>query len=334
MQVQSIANTKSDINFKSVSATDKATAFVNMDESQLRLISYVSGKDKNQEKKNRNSLLKTFYAMPIIDTIASAILVDKSSKLTNEAVATLRKTKLSSRLAHAAGTAGFWAVSLAAIELYSIAKKSIQSNSPNMKKFDRQNPATSFLADITAICAMGVLGLVGLVKLDKHMSAKHPERAAEADRNIRKAKLLINRSKFNQETLPRLAEKMTKFAEANPYLAKTGRLALANSVLILFGVSVLKMIGQAKNERNRVETNYRNLKHTQLNVAKRLVNNLNEEKKVLTEELKATVEEKTQAEEVKKNCCEECEDVQDNDKIVREIEPDKDETTETESVDE
>lgn len=333
MQVQSIANTKSDINFKSATAIDKATAFVNMDDHQLRMISYVSGRDKKQEKKNRHSLLRTFYAIPIVDTIASAVLVKKSSKLSDEAIAALRKTKLSTRLAHAAGTAGFWAISLSAIELFTIAKKSVQRNSPGMKKFDRENPVTSLLTDLTAILAGGTLALIGLDKLANKSLKKHPERADEAERTITQTRRLINESKFSKETLPRLVEEVTKFAQKHPTLAKTGRFALANSVWILFGVGFLKMVGQAKNDRDRVETNYKNIKQTQLNVAKRLVNDLNHEKRLLTEELEAQAEEKRLAEkeveEVKNHHCEDCEEC--NNAEDTDIVEDR---TETESVEE
>jgi len=350
MQVQSIANTKSDVNFKSAIAMDKATAFVNMNDSQVRMISYVSGRDKKQEKKNKNSLLRTFYAIPIVDTIASAVLVKRSSKLSDEAVVALRKTKLSTRLAHASVTAGFWAVSLSAIELYTIVKRSIQRNSPNMKKFDRENPATSFLTDLTAILVGGTLGILGLNRLAKNNNAKHPDRVYEAKRSLVKTRRLINESKFSKETLPKLVKTIAEFSEGNPAIAKAGRIALANSVWILVGVGFLKMAGQSKREHDRVETNYRNVKQAQLEVAKKMVSNLNNEKVALAEELKTTVDEKNQAEEkveeikkschkketkeVKKNCCKHCDEVEES---VDEIAEDTDtveETTETESAEE
>jgi len=299
MQVQSV-NQKSNVNFQSDSNTAKAAAFVNLDDSQLRIISHVSGRNKKKEQRDRNSLLRTLYAIPVVDTIASAVLVSKNTKLTDEAVAALRKTKLSTRVKIAARTAGFWAVSLTAIELYNITKRAIQSKSPTMKKIDRENPATSFLLDLTAILGGGALAASAIDKYTKNAKANHPEKFADFDKNLRKAKLLMNRSKFNQETLPKLAEKMAKFAETNPWGAKTARLALAHSVLIIFGIGILKMFGQAKSERSRVEQNYRNLKETQLKVSKHLISNLTEEKKELANEvseLKEAAEKKAVVEE-------------------------------------
>ena len=331
MQVQSISNTRSDVNFKSASATDKATAFVNMDESQVRLIAYSSGHDKNKEKKNKNSLMKTFYAIPVVDTIATAVLVNKRTNLTNEAIAELRKTKLSTRLRAAAGTAAFWAVSLSAIEIYGLIKKGVASKSPKAKKFDRENPATSVVTDMAAITAGGILGIMGLSKLARKSLEKNPEKTVEAEKTIRKMKLLINRSHFNQVTLPKLAQRMAEFAETSPRLAKAGRFALVNSVLILFGLGFLNMVGQAKSEKNRVEGNYLKLKQTQLNVAKHLIGNLNDDKKVLIEELKTTRQEKEQAE----NKVEEIKDkVAENVETLEESESNNSETQETESVNE
>lgn len=307
MQVQSVTNTQSGVNFKSDSGMEKAKAFVNMDDSQLRLISYASGQDKNKEKKNRSNLLKTFYAIPIVDTLASAILVDKNNKLSDEAVAALRKTKLSTRLKEGAKTANFWIVSLSAIQLYSIIKKSIEAKSPNAKKFNRENPVTALLTDVTTILAGGVLATVGMAKLAQKAIDKHPERLTEGAKEIRKAKILINRSKFNRETLPKIAEQMTKFAEKHPWAAKTGRLALANSVLVLFSISLLQMFSHAKKQRERIETNYKNLKTTQFNVAKILVNNFDQDKKALSSEV-ADLKEAAKEQKVTKKECVSCKD--------------------------
>ena len=91
------------------------------------------------------------------------------------------------------------------------------------------------------------------------------------------------------------------------------------------------MVGQAKSEKNRVEGNYLKLKQTQLNVAKHLIGNLNDDKKVLIEELKTTRQEKEQAE----NKVEEIKDkVAENVETLEESESNNSETQETESVNE
>ena len=284
MQVQSV-NPKSNVNFNSAEVNNKATAFVNMSDSQLRLAACVSGRDKKQEKKNKNSLLRTLYAIPVIDTIASAVLVNKSSKLSDEAVTALRKTRLTTRINRAAGTAAFWAISLSAIELYNVVKKSIEAKSPTLRKIDKENPATSFLLDITAILGGGSLAIAGLNKLTKNLKTKHPDQYDAVNKYIRKARVLVHKSKFNKEVLPKLAESAANFAEKFPTAAKASRWALANSVLILFGIGIGKVFAQSKNERNRIESNYRNLKETQLQVSKQLINNLHNEKKSLVEEV-------------------------------------------------
>lgn len=279
MQVQSVDNTR----FKSRNSIEKASAFVNMNDSQLRDLAYVMSYDKDNQKKKNKSILSTFYTIPIVDTIASGVLVAKTSHITKEVAAELRTAPLSARAFATANTAANWGFIMLAVGLFNVIKKAINNNSPGLKKFEKENPVQSFVLDTIAIIGGLTAAGVGLWKLNNKIINKHPEAVvkAEIDRNRIIEKL--DNTKFNKEILPKLVHGVDKLAEKAPRLMKASRYALANSVWILLGAGILKTMHNSKREHENVERNYEKLKEAQLQTAKHLNKVLRVESAVLAQ---------------------------------------------------
>lgn len=279
MQIQSIDN-KSNVRFKSRNNVDKAAAFVNLDDNQLKELAYVMSYDKDSQKKHKKSLLSSFYAIPIVDTIASGILVSKSSfgrnlieKLVDkrgfdgEQVArALNNASLKTRLKSAGSTAGFWALILGGIGIYDGVKKLAAKKSDSINHFQKDNPISSFVVDMGIILGGCALGAKGLKKLQEHFPSAKKEIAIKTNRVLGK----LNRTKFNKDILPKLAEGTATLSSKAPWAVNAGRFALANSVWIMFGLSLLKTSNSQKHERQKVEHNFHKLKSAQLETAKQL----------------------------------------------------------------
>lgn len=306
MQIQLLDNNKSIVKFKSNNSVEKASAFVNMDDQQLRQLAYVMSYDKDNEKKKHKSALKMFYAIPIVDTIASGIIVGKSrfarnliNKLTAHAENTkknlnteaiyngLSNPNLKNRLKAAGSTAGSWALWLSVIGIYTAVKDSIVSKSDSSKKFQRNNPISSFILDVGAIFAGYAVTSTGLNKLKGMFPTTEKELSAKTNALLGKA----NKSSVNREILPKLSEGVLKLEKTAPWLVKSSKFALVNSVWILFGLSLLKSSHHAQRDNERVDKNYRKLKKAQFETSKRLNKALQVEKEILTQNQQALTKE-------------------------------------------
>jgi len=179
VEIQSVKNINSDVRFKSKtnSQDGEMVAFVDLNDRQLKNLAYaMSQNNENSSKKTKKNVSSTFIAMPIVDTIASGVLVEKFSAVSKEHAELLRKVPLSERTFCAAKTAAFWGVGLGLIGIYNVAKKALTSQSTSAKKFDQEHPVASFLTDIAAITAGFFVAMKGLSKhLNKYFE-KNPDK--------------------------------------------------------------------------------------------------------------------------------------------------------------
>lgn len=286
MQLQAVNSNKSDFNFQSKNKNiEGASAFVNMDDSQVKELAYVMSYEQQHHKKKRhhNSLNSLFYAIPVVDTLAAGILALKTSRVTPSQAAELRKVPMSSRLAATGLAAGGWAVALGVIGAYNIVKKAFISNSKSAQHFQKNNPVESFIVDMGVIFAGFIAASKGIGKLIKHFPKAAGEFEAKAVNVLEKA----DKSSFNNKILPKLAKGAENFAKRMPAAAKASRYVLANSVWILFGLGLLKMghdqNKERKNFEKNVHKNFKEIKKAQLEVAKHLNNVLAVEKNVLAQ---------------------------------------------------
>lgn len=284
MQTQSILNIRPNVNFQSKDKLERASKFVNMNDSQLQLLAYNASVDKDKETKDKKNIFKTFCAIPIVDTLASGILVNKSNFLPENGIKACRNASLSLRTFATARTAANWVFGLGLVSLYSAAKNKVLENNPNLNKYEKQHPIESFFTDIGIIMGTFALGYVGIGKLVEKSIEKNPKAADKFDKKIVNIFEKLDKTHFNQRTLPRIAKDVEKLEKNAPFVTKLGRFALANSVWILLGAALYKMAKHADEERNKVEQNYQTLKAAQLQTAKHLVNTLSIERDVLAQD--------------------------------------------------
>jgi hypothetical protein len=270
MLVSSIGNVDNTITFNSRREIENASTIVNLDDSQLRLLANVKAIDKEESKKHKNSVVNFFYAMPIVDTIARGILAESSP--------------LSKRLGAMGRTASVWGAILGVSSVYGAAKKSLVSNSPTLQKFEKNNPVASFIADVGMIMGGVTLTSLGLGKLVEKTLSKKPELVEKLGQHVQDVAKVIDNSKCNTKYLSKITEFAGRVAEKAPWLAKTSKFALRNSLWILAGMALYKTISYSDKKQKQVEKNYQELKQEQNNVAKFLVNESNIERDVLSQE--------------------------------------------------
>lgn len=291
MQVQSIGNKGLDVNFKSGINIEKASAFVNANDSELKSIAYVSSIDKKDDRKKAKSINRIFYSIPIIDTIASGVLVNRSKNLSKEAIAELRHSGLKTRLKAAGKTAGAWGGVIAAVTFFNLAKSALTSKSDKAKKFEHRNPLTSFALDLGVIFGGMALGERAINKLSSVAVKKNPKPFNAFHDFKTKIGKIVSESKLNTKVLPKVTEFVSKYADKFPKTATASRFALKNSMWILLGAGLIKMAHSAKEKRNKIERNYHQLKTAQFEVSKHLVNALGVERDVLAQDQKLMAKE-------------------------------------------
>lgn len=275
MQTQAVSN-KNNVQFRSNINLDKAQAFVNLNDAQLRALAYTEA-DKREDKRASRNIAATFLAMPIVDSLASGVLAE------NSVVAKARfgefelKSKLKmpasmgERLFKTGGTAIGWAYALCVIGIYSGIRHLVGKHSTEVKQFDQQHPVLSFAADLGLIFAACILGAKGISKLSEKFAKKCPKSAEEIGEKFGTMFEKIDKGEFNRKTLPKWVESFVKFEEKSPILAKTGKFTLANSMWILLGAAFAQMFVHSSRKQNSVEQNYYMLKTAQTDTAKQLL---------------------------------------------------------------
>lgn len=277
MQINAILSAKSNIQFQSKADLDKTAEFVNMSDSQLRHIAYTQ-QDKREDKRAHRNIAATFLAMPIVDSIASGVLAkEKTGELHLITPFGISKTdiiepaKMSTRYSRTAITAAGWAFAIGMIGIYSAIKHQVVKNSPSAQQFEQDHPVWSFARDLGLIICACALGALGLNKLAEKAGKKYPKSAKELGESLENYFKKVDNRKFNQETLPRWVEGFAKFEKNVPFLAKTGKFALANSIWLLLGAAIAQMFVHAGKKNNNFEQRYQFLKMAQLEAAKNLI---------------------------------------------------------------
>jgi len=263
MQIQSVDNINSNIRFGSKKQFEKASAFVSADDSQLQTIAYLQTIDKDKEKKHQRSMMRLFYILPVVDTIAHGILAGKNVPLSDRAYA-------------AGKTAKSWGFILMAVGLFNAVKKAVGKDSPGVNKFEQDNPVGSFLLDVGAIIGGLALGTFTLNKFA-------PKQIAQVKEKFKETVLKLDETKLNKEILPKVTEKVLTLAEKAPRVAKASKFVLKNLVWIFIGTTLLKSFFHSYSENKEIEQNYKKLKEAQFKTSKRLVDILNVERDVLAQ---------------------------------------------------
>lgn len=293
MQIQSIDN--SNVKFKSRNKLDQVSAFVNMDDAQLLQHAKAEGYDKQKDKKNKKGFTKMLYALPLVDTLASGVVVVRKTNLDKKTLKYCRKAPLSLRTALMAKTAVIWGVGITAVSLYNLGKKAITANSEKAKKFEQNNPMKSFMIDIGVLMTAFMFGTEPLLKavnkkiakLREKSFNKNPEKFVEneikANKKVLNAVDWLDNTKLNKVFIPKAGKFVKTMTHKAPFLAKTARFAAVNSIWVLLGLGLAKAVDRSKHEHNRVEKNYVNLKMKQLEAAKYLSNAAGVERDILAQ---------------------------------------------------
>jgi len=267
MQVQSIGNYKSHVKFSSDADTEKAKAFVNMDDSQLKTLAYIANRNKFNEKKT-NSINSTLYAIPIVASISSGILT---------------KGKLGTRVFASARTATNLGVGLLALGAVNAIENAVVSRSEKLQKFENNHPLLSLVADLGLALGAFSLGTKGARKILMKTAKKFPKAALTTVARLQNAKKAINKTMLNTKVLPKIQEGVSKLGEKAPWAVEIGAAIVDSSVYILFLAGIMRGAKEARKEQRGFENNYKGLKMAQLETAKHLTNVLAEENNLLTE---------------------------------------------------
>lgn len=280
MQVQSIGiSTTEAFGHKHRDKMADATAFVNLDDSQLRDLAYSLSYDKESQKKAKNKMWAAFLAMPVIDTISRGILAKNETINAEKKIVKLGETTLSTKLRATGKTAVGWLGGLAIVGLYGGVKAAINNSSEGSRDFDHDHPILSFIVDMGLILGAFALGSVGLKKLN----GKFPQIRSNIASKIETLSSKIDKSKLNNKTYVEMSKKVAEFGEKHQGLAKVGKSILENSLLVGLGVSILGSIGVSRKEQKRVEHNYKELKEAQLQTAQKLTKVLGTQRDVLAQ---------------------------------------------------
>lgn len=277
MQVKSVENANQRVKFKSRENMQMASAFVNMNDDQLKDLAYISA-NNGADKKRKKSVLATFYAMPVVATIASGILPTKYSK--KYGFFNLHNASLGERAISAGKTAGSWAMILTAIGIYNTAKKAVVSDSKGLQNFNQNHPVLSFIGDIGIILGGLALATKGIRKLGGNKEIPF----VKLKRRILEGKNWINNTKLNKEILPILSEGASKLSEKLPRISNITKGLIANSVLIAFAASLVNIFRLSNRDHKKIEKNYNDLKDAQLKTAKELTKALTAERDILAKE--------------------------------------------------
>lgn len=273
MQVQSIENSRSNVKFSSKDKLQKASAFVNMSDDQIKDLAYISSYKENSKinKKNKKIMTTTLLALPVAAAVSRGAFTRGSL----------------GRKALKAGAAGAdWGFALVVLGVYNGIKNSIVKKSEGLQNFEKHNPITSLIVDVALFMTALGLGGRGLNKLVGKLRTEHPEKALRADKKILNIAKSINKTKANNQYLPKISEGLAKFSEKMPITSGLAKFALANAVLITFATGLLKTIHNRKESNKKTEKVYRDLKEAQLDTAKALSNTLSVERDVLAQSQK------------------------------------------------
>ena len=257
MQVQSVANNRASVKFSADPNTERAKAFVNMKDSQLKTLAYVTAHDKKTEKRTRKSITSTLYALPIAASLSSGILT--KGELGTKAIATAK-------------SAGSWGFALLTLGVFNAAKNAVVSRSEKLQNFEQNNPIVSTLADVGLFLGALSLGNKGAKRVAAKVFEKAPNFVAKMFTKLENAEKAINKTILNTKFLPSIKNNIAKLENKAPWAVHAGTAVVANSVLILFLAGLIRGNSDAKQAKKNVEQNYKALKTAQFETARHLTN--------------------------------------------------------------
>lgn len=274
MPIYSISNT----NFRPEDSIERASAFVSMDDAQLKKLAYkISYNKKEAEEKNRKTLLATFCAIPIIDSIAKGLLAKNAFAMEDKDFIGLfveKSTPLSTKIKAGVKTAGMWGAILGVLGIYTAAKNVLAPEHKN-SEHNKHNPVGSFLIDVGVMLGGFALATMGL----NEIAEQFPEKIGKIKNKFNKFIEKFDKTGLNKRTLP----EFEKLAAKHPVIATTGKFALAYSMWITLGIGIYKMFDNILEQRKKVDNTFEKLKANQNIIAKQLVNVINTEKDVLAQ---------------------------------------------------
>lgn len=282
MQVKVVENSNQGVKFKANANMQNASAFVNMKDSQLKDLAYISTTQSDDHKRRRRSIAATFYAIPVISTIASGILPTEMTK--EGKLFRIKNAALSERMSSAGKTAGGWAMILGTIGIYNAVKRAAISDSKGYKKFNDNHPMLSFMTDVAFILGGMSLATRGLGKVMNTSAVKNSKFLENLHGQKEVFKAFLDNSKMNQKIMPIITDAASKLSKEAPITAAITKGAIAGSTLIAFTVGIIKMIRHSNKQNQKTEQNYTALKDAQLKTAKHLTNALAVERDLLAQE--------------------------------------------------
>lgn len=309
MQIYSVRNSGSGVGFNSHKNFEDAVKLVKMDDSQLKFLAYAKSYDEDSEKKHRKSALRMFYAIPIVDSLASGVLLEKlekqvkTSKKAKKAMTELVNPNLSERVGIAAKRGALWAGAIAIVGTYCKIKNKIISKSPSLQDFEQRHPLLSLMRDFGLLGSIYIAGKMGLGS-DKVKNIREKSEIVKSFNKLGKTVgNVIDESTFNKKIVPEISKCSKTISKKAPWAAIAGKFALANSVLILFGAAIVKMIAHERKESKKVENAYYDLKDKQFETAQCLKNALEDnvglsksERKEINKSLRVYVQQNSEEE--------------------------------------
>lgn len=257
MKIHNIESANYKKGFGTNDGIQTASAFVNLDDSQLQDLAYNVSYNKKIEKKHNRALLAAFLTMPALATIAEGVFTESE--------------KLSPKIKAAGVTAAGWVGILAICGIFDAVKRAASSKSDTLKSFNQDHPVLSFLTDLGLIIGATSAGIFGLNKL----KSKHPEKFDGMNNKVDEFLGKIDNTKLNTEFFPKLKNWALEFEEKHPHLSNAGKWTLASPFLVGFTVLVATAIGNYNSDVKRINRNYKKLKTKQLETAQQLTSVLN-----------------------------------------------------------
>lgn len=280
MTVQLVGNDISNVNFTSkhrdgLKDRERAAAFVNLNDDQVKLLAYSSANNQRHEKKVKRSMLLSLYALPFVSSISSGILAESKTAGAS--------ASLSERLLATSKTAWGWAGALLLLGAYTSVKNKLASKSQSHNDNKSNHPATSLVVDFAAFAGLLFAGSLAAPRIVNKFKALKPELAKSiADRSA-SINAKIDNGFLNQKVLAKITEKAEAFAKKAPWAASAGKAVIANSVWIVFIASMLNAAHHANQSKKKIENRYVQIKDAQFNTAKHLSNVLGVERDVLAQ---------------------------------------------------
>lgn len=268
MQMQTITNNISTINFTSRDKKmKKYSEFVRMNDSQLRYLSYVAAHGPEKQEKTKKSFSAMIYSLPLVAALSSGVLektpsVEKgASNLVNRVVA-MKQSALSLGMV------------LLGVGLYYKVKDAISSDGHGLKKFQENHPLISISTDLAIFFGTMFAINKNKDKISKQINKAFPQVVKKVNEYENAAKAWLEKTKFNNETLPKITKTVEEFAAKYPKLSSVGKFGVANAVILTVGYGIYRVIHKTNKTNKEIDHKFYELKAKQADAAKYLLNKI------------------------------------------------------------